>query len=138
MRMVAALGSRVPLYASGVGKALLAALPSDEQAPLIDIQAFTAVTRHTLTAKSALIRELAAVRKAGCAFDREEHVIGMQCVAAPVFNEFGEVVCALSVSGPRVRVDAPTLTLHGQAVIEAALRATELLGGLEPEYWRHG
>ena len=138
MRMVAALGSRVPLYASGAGKALLAALPADEQAPLIDRQAFTAVTRHTLTARSALIRELASVRKVGCAYDREEHVMGMQCVAAPVFNEFGEVVCALSVSGPRVRVDAPTLNSHGQAVIEAAARATDVLGGVPPEYWLHG
>ena len=91
-----------------------------------------------LITKSALIRELAIVRKAGCAYDREEHVIGMQCVAAPVFNEFGEVVCALSVSGPRVRVDAPTLSSHGQAVIEAAARATDVLGGIQPEYWHHG
>ena len=138
MRMVAALGSRVPLYASGVGKALLAGLSAEEQAPLIEMQAFTAMTRHTLTSKQALIRELAAVRKAGCAFDREEHVMGMQCVAAPIFNEFGEVVCALSVSGPRVRVDAPTLTDHGRSVMDASVRATALLGGVLPEYWHHG
>ena len=71
----------------------------------------------------------------GRSYDREEHVDGMQCVAAPVFGEFGAPICALSVSGPSVRVTEPVLVGHGDAVSKTAQMATQLLGGVVPKHW---
>ena len=59
----------------------------------------------------------------------------MQCVAAAVFGELGAPMCALSVSGPRVRMTGPVLVGHGDAVSKTAQMAIQLLGGVVPKHW---
>ena len=57
-------------------------------------------TPRTLTSRVAMLRELTAMPERGWAVDREEGNIGVSCVAAPIFGPLGEVVAALSVTGP--------------------------------------
>ena len=66
--------------------------------------ALQAFTPKTIVGREALIRELAAIRARGFAIDDEEHTPGMRCIAAPIFNQFGEAVAGISLSGPSVRV----------------------------------
>jgi|TARA_B110000305_G_scaffold172798_1_gene190963 IclR family acetate operon transcriptional repressor len=135
MRMVAPLGSVTPLHASGAGKALLAGLSDEERNLLIDSLDYLKFTTKTHRGLRTLKREIAEVLMLGCAFDREEHVAGMQCVAAPVFNEVGHPICTLSVSGPLVRISEQVLRKHGEAVRAMGQRATELIGGQPPRHW---
>jgi IclR family acetate operon transcriptional repressor len=135
MRMVAPLGSLSPLHASGAGKALLAALDVEDRTQVIDGLVFDALTDKTLQTKDGLTREIHQIIEEGRSYDREEHVAGMQCVAAPVFNELGMPLCALSVSGPSVRVTETVLVGHGDAVAKTADLATQLLGGIAPKHW---
>jgi IclR family acetate operon transcriptional repressor len=135
MRMVAPLGSLFPLHASGAGKALLAALDQEERNELMDQLSFDAMTAKTLCSKASLNQEVEWIIAEGRSYDREEHVEGMQCVAAPVFNETGSPICALSVSGPSVRVTEAVLVGHGNAVLKTAHLATQLLGGIPPKHW---
>ena len=135
MRMVAPLGSLCPLHASGAGKALLAALDQKERNELMDQLSFDAMTEKTLCSKALLNQEVERIIAEGRSYDREEHVEGMQCVAAPIFNETGSPICALSVSGPSVRVTEAVLVGHGNAVLKTAHLATQLLGGIPPKNW---
>ncbi len=135
MRMVAPLGSQSPLHVSGAGKALLAGLSRREREALMNQLDYSQCTEHTLTSADALAVELELVVAEGTAFDREEHVAGMQCIAAPVFNEIGEPLCALSVSGPSVRLIEPVRAECAVAVRAMGGRATEVVGGRPPSHW---
>ena len=93
------------------------------------------MTRKTLGSRASLSEEIDCIIAEGRSYDREEHVDGMQCVAAPVFGELGAPICALSVSGPSVRVTETVLVGHGDAVSKTAQMATQLLGGVVPKHW---
>ena len=135
MRMVAPLGSLSPLHASGAGKALLAALDQDERVVLMEQITYEAMTDKTHQSQASLEAEIQLIIAEGRSFDREEHVDGMQCVAAPVFNELGSPICTLSISGPSIRISDAVFIGHGDAVAQTAHMATQLLGGIQPSHW---
>jgi DNA-binding IclR family transcriptional regulator len=101
-RMIAAIptrvGGRQPAHCTAVGKAILAYC--DEEAE-VDLQ--VRKTKYSISSSSQLAVELAKVRAHGIAFEREESVSGVGCVAAPIGNP-GEAVAAVSVCGPMNRM----------------------------------
>jgi IclR family transcriptional regulator, acetate operon repressor len=114
------VGRRVPYHCTAVGKVLLAfgaaALPD---APL------EALTEHTIVDPERLAAELAAVRRDGTAAAVDELEVGLTAVAAPVRGEGGEVVAALTISGPTLRLGperlaelGPELTREADALSE--------------------
>ncbi|XWN30459.1 MAG: IclR family transcriptional regulator [Devosia sp.] len=125
-------GTRGPLHASGIGKALLATMPRHEVMAHLKSEGLPAFTPKTLTAPSDLFAELEAIRSRGYAFDDEERYLGMRCVAAPVFNTFGEAVAGLSVSGPTVRFPDEGMAEVGARIRRAALAVTDRIGGMAP------
>ena len=80
----------------------------------------------------ALRAEMATIRERGWAIDNEERTLGMRCVAAPVYNEFGEAIAGISVSGPSVRIPDAVLTEYGVLVRRTADEITESIGGVAP------
>jgi IclR family transcriptional regulator, pca regulon regulatory protein len=93
-------GTRLPAYASAAGKLLLSALPEPEQrAQLARIKPAKRAPR-TITSKKALRAELERVAKAGIALEDEELEAGQYAIAAPVRDESGEVVAAVTLSAP--------------------------------------
>jgi DNA-binding IclR family transcriptional regulator len=98
------VGRRVPSYCSALGKVLLAYLPPDELEVVLSSISFNRHTPTTITDRDQLRRHLQAVREAGYSLDDEEYVPGVRCVAAPVFNHRGQVVAAVSIAGPSVRL----------------------------------
>ncbi|MBI3973014.1 MAG: IclR family transcriptional regulator [Chloroflexi bacterium] len=94
------VGRRNPLHATGMGKVLLAHLPERERQALLDALPLPAYTPRTLTSHEALEAELEAVRDRGYAVEREELAFGRACVAAPIRDRTGQVVAAMSLSGP--------------------------------------
>ena len=125
-------GTRGPIHASGIGKALLAYRPREAVERLMRGHALTAFTARTLTDRDRLLDELAAIRARGWALDDEEHTNGMRCIAAPIFNEFREPVAGISISGPTVRVTHARAEEIGAGVRDAADRITEAIGGTAP------
>jgi IclR family acetate operon transcriptional repressor len=122
-------GSRAPMHASGVGKALLAELPEAKVRAILHRRGLSKFTERTLVSPAALFEELRAIHRRGFAIDDEERNIGMRCVAAPVFNEFGEVIAGISVSGPTVRVTPERAAEFGPLVRRAAEEITASIGG---------
>ncbi len=132
MRAFVVPGSQAPLHCSGVGKALLAAQPEATMAKLVRRRGLSQVTRNTITSPAALRDELAVCRVKGYAYDDEEQAIGLRCVASVVFDEFARPLAALSVSGPKARIDDDRLPVIGVAVKAMAGRITTELGGRLP------
>ncbi|MCW2990966.1 MAG: transcriptional regulator, IclR family [Solirubrobacterales bacterium] len=98
-----AMGTRLPAHPTGVGKVLLAHRTEEEARSIVARTGLRRFTPNTIVTRAGLWRELEQVRRAGVAFDREETIAGLCCVAAPVRGEDGEVVAAVSVSAPTAR-----------------------------------
>lgn len=124
-------GTRGPIHASGIGKALLAWYPETAVARIVAKQGLAAFTPRTITDLGRLAAEMAETRARGWAVDDEERTEGMRCIAAPIFNEFREAVAGVSVSGPSVRMDRQGEAL-GPLVRAAADRITRATGGTSP------
>ena len=89
-------------------------------------------TPRTITDRGRLEDELNEIRSLGYAVDDEEHALGLRCVAAPLFDELGRAVAAVSVSGPSARIPVDRLPVLGRMVAQAALEATRDYGGAAP------
>ncbi len=132
MRMITRLGSRAPLHASGVGKALMAWLPDDELERILDERGLDRLTENTLHTPEVLREGLLEVRRQGFACDREEHAIGLHCAAACLHDEHGIPLAAISVSGPVARIPEARLLELGTMVRDTAAEITARLGGRVP------
>jgi IclR family transcriptional regulator, acetate operon repressor len=129
MRALAPPGVRVPLHCSGLGKALLAALPEAEVQRILRQHGLPRLTPRTLTTIARLRADLARTRERGYALDDQEHSIGLCCVAAVVFNEHGEQVGSVSLSGPAVRIPDERVALLGDLVRKTAEAITSAYSG---------
>jgi IclR family acetate operon transcriptional repressor len=130
MRMNARLGARAPLHASGVGKAMLAAMPPRDADELVGRGALAIYTDHTLVTRASLAEALARTAERGYAIDDEEHALGLRCVAAAIVDERGRAWAALSIAGPTSRLTRERLPELGERVRAAARDLTTALGGV--------
>ncbi|MGW7054173.1 IclR family transcriptional regulator [Streptomyces sp. NPDC054887] len=97
------VGQLTPLYATSSGKILLAQLPTKERSAILAQSGIKKITPHTITAKTKLEKELTETRKRGYATNYEEFEIGLHAMAAPVRSRDGDVIAAISASGPAYR-----------------------------------
>jgi len=128
MRMVSAVGRRLPAHATGVGKMLLAMLDGRTLDARLKGVRLARLTPRTITTAARLREELRATRHRWFAFDREESTEGLQCIAAPVLGQGGECVAAISASVPAVRLGAERMPEILARVCEAARRLSRALG----------
>ena len=80
------VGSRLPAYSSAMGRAILAYMDPQEAEEILEASTLTAHTPNTITDKEGLMERLAQVRATGLAINRQELVLGMAAVAAPVMR----------------------------------------------------
>jgi len=132
MRMIVRLGSRSPIHASGVGKALLAHLSEQWLAQILQYRGLAHYTERTIVNPGQLREELERIRQLGYALDDEEHAIGLRCVAAPIFDENCQPLAAISLSGPKARMTDARLDELGVAIRQTADEITQALGGHKP------
>ena len=133
MRSLTKVGGRVAMVASGVGKAVLATYADEDVSAIIRHHGMPRLTEKSIVRAGDLFRELAAIRRQGYTVDDEEACMGLRCVAAVVFNDCGEALAAISVSGMTSRVTEARLPELGRAVREVAAELTTALGGVMPE-----
>ena len=129
MRAIARPGGRVKMHCSGAGKAMLGWMGETELGRVIRQHGLKRFTERTLDTPSRLRRDLELVRERGYAVDDEEHAVGLRCVASAVFDEHGQAVAALSLSGPGARVDEARLAELGTLTARIAGEFSAELGG---------
>ena len=112
MRIATQIGKRMPMYCTGVGKAIMAFRSKQFINTAISNTDLNPLTKYTITDYDNLIDELTQVRINGYAMDNEEVEEGLSCVAVPVLNEENEAIAAISIAGPTIRMSKdriPTL-----------------------------
>jgi IclR family transcriptional regulator, KDG regulon repressor len=122
-----AIGAVLPAHCTGVGKALLAHLNQETVGEILDRRGLTRFTPATIVDRAQLLSELSDVRQTGLAYDREEVVSGVRCVAAPISDGEGSVVAAISLTAPTQRLQQHAdayrnLIVKAARTISAALR----------------
>lgn len=105
VKVDAYVGSRVHLHNTALGKAILAHLPKDRVNGILDWHGMPRTTENTITDRGELFEELKQVREREVAFDREERLNSLRCIAAPVIGKQDRIEGAISVSGPKTRFD---------------------------------
>lgn len=110
VRVVYLVGGRAPLHLTSLGKLFLAAENAQKVREYAKRTGLPGKTPRSLTSLSALEKELDKVRRHGIAYDDEEAEIGLKCVAAPIHDDEGYIVAALSVSAPADRHDPEWVT----------------------------
>ncbi|AKS47326.1 transcriptional regulator, IclR family [Octadecabacter temperatus] len=126
VQMYSQAGKVGPAYCTGVGKAMMAFLPEDELADVLDQQSYHRFTDTTHTSVESLRAELDDIRANGYGFDREEHEPGIICVSLPILSETNRVLGALSVTSTTTRTNLAGLeSLVPRIKIAAAAIAKE-------------
>jgi IclR family acetate operon transcriptional repressor len=138
MTVAASVGSREFAHATGLGKALLAALPDDELPRRFPDERLPQRSPTTIATRSRLADQIHEIRARGYAIDDEESSRGVRCVAAPVFGPGSQPLLAISVTTMPQRLEGDRLVQVAEAVRAAAALATASFGGSTPESWGDG
>ena len=128
IRMASTIGRRSPLYCTSVGKAILAQLSDEEVERIWNSSKIEKLTEFTITSLEEMKKELEKVRQRGYAIDNEENEPGVRCAGAPVFNRFGKVEGAISISGPTFRVTEDVVDKFASDVVKYASLISKELG----------
>jgi len=128
VKMAAEVGDRTWANVSGLGKVLRAWGGDDAVEFVLRERGLPSLTDRTIVERAALEAELERIRSRGYAIDDEESARGLRCVAAPVRDGRGEVVCALSLSSPAERLSLEEAEEASAAVIETADEISRRLG----------
>jgi DNA-binding IclR family transcriptional regulator len=128
------IGARAPAYCTGVGKAILAFLPPERLERVLERINFRRYTPNTITNRADLLAELEATRKRGYAVDRGEHEEGIYCVAAPIFDLYGEPIASISVTDLARKISKRE-KWYAQMVLKTAQSISNALGQERDDDW---
>jgi DNA-binding IclR family transcriptional regulator len=122
------LGRTEPIHSTALGKAIVAHLPQNEIAALLNDYNFFSVTRNTIIDKHKFEDELAAIRERGYSLDDEENEIGGRCVSAPILDKKSYPIAAISVSIPIHRIPDKRIKEYGKKLLEATRAVSRIIG----------
>ncbi|MGE4277248.1 MAG: IclR family transcriptional regulator [Lawsonibacter sp.] len=131
VQMESRVGARNPLYCTGLGKSILAALSDTELETVWKNSSVTARTPRTILSLEDMRKDLAEARRLGYAIDDEEGEVGVRCVAAPIRDSYGTPFAAISIAAATQRMPAETIRHYGQIVISATDSISQLFGYAE-------
>jgi len=120
------IGSRAPMYCTAIGKAMLFKT-DDEKIREMFNDRIIKFTENTITVYDKFIEHLNISRARGYAIDNMEHEYGIKCVAVPLYNQMGEIVAGISISGPSLRMSDETLEIYSTYLLEVASNVKRLL-----------
>ncbi len=127
IRYAGRLGRRTPLHCTSTGKIHLTHMKPEPRRKYLS-QQLVALTPNTITDSNVLRLELAEICDQGFAVSIEEFEQGLVAIAAPIWDRSGDVIAALSISGPTYRMDTKTLQEYVGPLKEAAENISRLLG----------
>ena len=116
------------MYCTALGKVLLANRPEDEVARIVKAIQLKPFNKQTITSKKKFMEELKRVRTQGYAFDHSEHEDDAECIGAPIRDHLGQVIAAISISGPQKKIGTPQEQQFINWVVEAASLISSKMG----------
>ena len=128
VRIVARVGRRIPLYAGSAGKVFLAFMSEERREAVLNSIDLKAMTERTITDPDQLRKNLLKIRDQGYATSIGEWLIDAAGTAAPIFNLHGNVVAAISISGPTQRFDKAKMKEMAQLLLKETREISQELG----------
>ena len=119
------LGKRMPLNTTALGKAILSTMPEERIDEVIDRHGLPGRTPRTITDRDELDAEIERVRERGVAYERNQRVEGICCVAAPIVTP-GRRRAAISITGPERRMSEERLRDELTEVIQRVANVIEI------------
>lgn len=129
--IISKIGQRGHLHSTALGKVLLAFLSEPELSRIMREIKLKSFTANTISSKIKLMDELRKIRRKGCAFDFKESEPDVECIAAPIRDHLGNVIAALSISGPQKKINTPNENQFISEVVRAAAFISSKLGHME-------
>lgn len=120
------IGQRVHLHNTALGKVILANLPRSQVDQIIRRHGLPKTSENTITDREELYDQLEEVEANGIAFDDEERINGLRCVAVPILNDQDEVEGAISISGPTTRMAGDRFRSEIPELLQSAANIIEL------------
>ena len=121
-------GKRLALTSSAMGKILLAFLPADRQRILLDSATFIKKTPNTIMDRELFQKHLIDVARQEWAIDDEEDILGIRCIAAPVFSPNDEIRYSLSITSTVQRITKERIPSLVATIKETAQSISRSLG----------
>jgi DNA-binding IclR family transcriptional regulator len=131
IKLYSQIGLRMHAYCSSLGKCLLSSFSGEELARVMANCDFNRFTPHTISSLEELRRELKQVRLQGWAIDNREYNLNNRCIGAPIFDYRGEIIAAVSASGPLTLLTEDRIAEVAQYVKGKALEISRNLGYVE-------
>ena len=107
LRMRSAPGDRLPVYCTGVGKAILSILPEERARALLGSEPLPRINDRTIVDPEEILKDAMKAKEAGYGMDKEEYETGLTCIALPIGLPESDFYGAISVSGPTARMRDP-------------------------------
>lgn len=127
VRFLTHVGKRNPSYCTSSGKILMA-YSSDDVIDTIINNGLVQYTENTITDPDELRAHLKQIKEDGYAYSMEEFSEGVITIAAPIFDYTGKVIAALSIVGPKQRIQVHKIPLLSKKVKSAASEISENMG----------
>jgi len=128
IRISFGMGHRAPAHCTALGKAFLADLSDRDIRTLYKNLTLRQLTPRTKTKLAALLAEITMIRREGLAYDNEEYMSGLRCIAAPIRDFSGRTIAAMSLSVFKHKLTAERTALCGQALLRASAEVSQKLG----------
>jgi len=128
LRTSVTLGTKDYLHYTSLGKAMMAFMKEEKVNAIIKSGRLKRRTENTITDQEDFKKELRKIRQQGYSVDNMEHSKWVRCVGAPILNHAGQVLGAISVSGPPSRLKMENIPEIGRLVKEKAMEISLQLG----------
>lgn len=123
-----AVGDRAHLHCTGVGKAILAELPTNQVEAIVERVGLPSITKHTITTLAQLQTILAQTRERGYSFDNQENELGNFCIGAALYDGTGQVIGACSVAGTDPEIIGQRAPEMSENLLRTALAISRNMG----------
>ena len=120
------VGKRVHLHQTAQGKAILTHCSDERFEEILERHGLPPYTPNTTTKRDQLEAEMAEIEERGYAYDDEEWMQGLRCVAAPILGTNGEAIGAIGLSGPTRRLRGEMYESEFPDLVQSSANVIEL------------
>lgn len=118
VRLVSMVGKTIPLYCSGVGKAILADMSDEKIRAIWEQSDVQKLTEYTITNYKEFCNVIADIRRNGYSLDIEENELGVKCIAVSLKGFNGKPTYAISISAPKDRMDEEKMKIFKELILD--------------------
>lgn len=124
-----------PLYAGASAKVLLANLPEETRIKVIEDIKLEGITDYTVNSKKQLEKQLNQIRIQGYAITKNERVLGVCAISAPIKNRLNEVIASLTITIPLIRLNQSEIDHYVELLLKYTNYISVDLGSTDQREW---